>query len=83
MMARKGKKPAKEFDLRVSDDVGYYVCGFVYYVSLEWFWKKEGEKRGRPVLFLHVPTLKGEDELEMGKRLTVALIQGVVESCGL
>jgi len=41
MTTGKAKKPAKEFDLRVSDDVGYYVCGFVYYVSLEWFWKRE------------------------------------------
>ncbi|TVY38791.1 Pyroglutamyl-peptidase [Lachnellula occidentalis] len=68
-------------DVRGSDDVGNYICGFIYYLSLEHFWEKgdgDGEKK---VLFLHVPHLKGEKELEKGKEITVNLIKAIAESC--
>jgi pyroglutamyl-peptidase len=74
---------SKEVDLRTSDCVGNYVCGFVYYTSLEWFWKKNGPQGERKVLFLHVPMLEGKEDFEKGKDITVALIKGVIGSCQL
>jgi len=67
-------------DLRISDDVGSYVCGFVYYTSLEWFWKRDKEMR---VLFLHVPPLNGEEEVEKGVKITMALIEAIGKSSHL
>jgi pyroglutamyl-peptidase len=72
----KGRGMAKEWDLKASDDVGNYVCGFVYYISLEWLWKK---KKAAKVLFFHVPNLKSKEEFERGRDITVALIKAVVE----
>ena len=63
---KKGKLLSKqiqsstEVDLRLSDDVGNYVCGLLYYVSLKWFWSKD--KSGM-ALFLHIPQLTGQAEL--------------------
>ncbi|KAH7407139.1 hypothetical protein BKA64DRAFT_408099 [Cadophora sp. MPI-SDFR-AT-0126] len=77
----KGKKGSSAVDVRTSDDVGNYVCGFVYYASLEWFWRKRGPQGERRVLFFHVP--KMECDFEQGKDITVALIKGVIGSCAL
>lgn len=79
----KGEGSSKEVDLRTSDDVGNYVCGFVYYAALEWFWKKNGPQGERKVLFFHVPMLKGERDFEKGKDVTIALIKGIIKSCQL
>jgi pyrrolidone-carboxylate peptidase len=70
-------------DLRTSDDVGYYVCGFVYYTTLEWFWKTNGAQGLRRVLFLHVPKLEGTKDFEKGKDVAIALIKAVIDSCGM
>jgi pyroglutamyl-peptidase len=64
-------------DLRVSDDVGNYVCGFAYYLSLEKFWRLGAS---RPVLFFHVPPLSSKKDIEDGIKITIALIQAVVGS---
>lgn len=74
----KGKN-GKEWELRASDDVGSYVCGFVYYASLEYFWKKYGGQGKRNVVFLHVPPLK-EDEIGKSVEIVVALIKALLES---
>jgi pyroglutamyl-peptidase len=57
--------------------VGSYVCGFVYYASLEHLWKK-GEQTS--VVFMHVPPLTGKDDVAKGERVTLALIQALAES---
>ncbi|TVY91734.1 Pyroglutamyl-peptidase [Lachnellula willkommii] len=75
------KEGAGEEDVRGGDDVGSYVCGFVYYLSLEMFWKRGGGGGEGKVLFLHVPYLKGAEELERGKEVTVSLIKAIAESC--
>ena len=77
----KGKEKMNTVDIRTSDDVGNYVCGFVYYASLEWFWRKYGPQGERRVLFFHVPKMEGI--VEQGRDVTVALIKGVIGSCGL
>jgi pyrrolidone-carboxylate peptidase len=69
----------KTADVRAVDDVGNYVCGFVYYLSLEHFRKRgDAEKK---VVFFHVPWLKGEKELERGKEVTVGLVRAIAEVC--
>jgi len=70
----RGKQKGKtEVDVRVSDDVGDFVCGFIYYATL----KEMGERRD--AVFLHVPPLLTADALSYGVELTVALIKALVE----
>lgn len=68
----------KGVDVRLSDDVGSYVCGFVYYTSLEHYWKREDANKA--VVFMHVPPLNGEKDIEKGKGVVVSLIQSLAES---
>lgn len=75
----KSKAENRNWELKASDDVGSYVCGFVYYASLEYFWRKNGGLGKRNVVFLHVPPLK-EDEIGKGVEIVVALIKALVES---
>lgn len=67
----------KDVDLRTSDDVGSYVCGFVYYVSMEYSWKKG---RGMPVVFMHVPPLPRKEDIAKGEKVILALIRAISES---
>ncbi|KAF2084572.1 peptidase C15, pyroglutamyl peptidase I-like protein [Saccharata proteae CBS 121410] len=69
-------------EIRASDDVGSFLCGFVYFASLAWFWKRGWEEavEDRPVIFLHVPDCPGEKEIEQGVLVTEALIRALVES---
>ncbi|KAH7357267.1 hypothetical protein BKA65DRAFT_548649 [Rhexocercosporidium sp. MPI-PUGE-AT-0058] len=84
MTAGKSKGKDKAIaDVRTSDDVGNYVCGFVYYASLEWFWKKYGPQGERKVLFFHVPNMHGGDDYERGKYVAITLIEAVISSCGM
>ncbi|KAF8848515.1 peptidase C15, pyroglutamyl peptidase I-like protein [Acephala macrosclerotiorum] len=78
--AGKGKTKNKMSELRASDDVGCYVCGFVYYASLEYYWKRDGSQGKRRVLFLHVPKLEGAEEIIRGRDITIDLIKAVSES---
>ncbi|KAF2399877.1 peptidase C15, pyroglutamyl peptidase I-like protein [Trichodelitschia bisporula] len=72
----RGAGLADRIDAQISDDVGTYLCAFVYYLSLHHFWKAGGE---RPVVFFHVPRQAGED-VEAGVGATVGLIRSLVES---
>ena len=71
----KGKGKGGEVDVRLSDDVGDYVCGFLYYGSLLEMGKR---KARRDVVFLHVPPLEGEEEIEKGRTVVVELIKALV-----
>lgn len=62
-------------DVRLSDDVGTYVCGFMYYVSLLGMEKKKGR---RDVTFLHVPPLQGQGEIDVGVQVVKELIIALV-----
>ncbi|GME25850.1 hypothetical protein GTA08_BOTSDO06451 [Neofusicoccum parvum] len=65
--------------VRPSDDVGSFLCGFIYYTSLAWWWEREGEVEvKRPVLFLHVPACPDERDVERGRDITVELIKAMV-----
>jgi len=73
-------------DLRPSDDPGIYLCGFIYYVSMAWYWKRNmgmmgtSSNKDRPVVFLHVPDLPSESETEQGRQVTIGLIKALVAS---
>lgn len=72
----KGKKNAKQMvDVRLSDDVGTYVCGLNYYVSLLEMQKLTGK---REVVFLHVPRLEGDEEIGIGVRVVEELVKELV-----
>ncbi|KAK6846200.1 peptidase C15- pyroglutamyl peptidase I-like protein [Apiospora arundinis] len=70
------KEALKEVDVRLSDDVGTYVCGFIYYLSL-----LEMAKRGKKknTIFFHVPPLGTEEDVETGLKVTESLIQSLVD----
>lgn len=61
-------------DVRLSDDVGTYVCGFQYYTSMLEMQKRKG---ARDVVFFHVPRLESEDEIKVGIRVTEELIKAL------
>ncbi len=63
-------------DVRWSDDVGFYLCGFIYYTGLA----ELGKTRPRDVAFMHVPNLQGDDEIATGVDVTIELINSLVES---
>lgn len=64
-------------DVRPSDDPGTYLCAFVYYLSMAWFYRR-GEER--PVAFCHVPNLLSEEEIKTGIEVVVGLIYALVTS---
>jgi pyroglutamyl-peptidase len=70
-------RTSNSVDVRASDDVGNYVCGFAYYLSLAKVVQTKGKGR---VVFLHVPPLEGEREIEKGVEVTIALIKAIVET---
>jgi len=65
-------------DIRPSDDPGTFLCGFIYYLSMSWYWKKQAEER--PVMFLHVPNLPKDEDIEEGRTVALGLIRALVES---
>ena len=71
--AQVGKGP----DLRTSDDVGSYVCGFVYYTSLEYLWKRENAS---PNVFMHIPPLPDRGDVDRGMKVTLGLIRALAET---
>jgi pyroglutamyl-peptidase len=73
-----GKGKSKEqhmVQVKASDDVGTYVCGFEYYISMLEMQKRSGKK---DVGFLHVPNLQSEEEVGVGVRVTEELIRALV-----
>ncbi|KAH8647174.1 hypothetical protein BX600DRAFT_518457 [Xylariales sp. PMI_506] len=74
----KGAKKGDITDVRLSDDVGTYVCGLVYYTSLAEMSKRNDGARN--VVFLHVPPLSGDVQLETGTEAVLSLILALVET---
>ncbi|KAI8939683.1 hypothetical protein NX059_003441 [Plenodomus lindquistii] len=66
-------------DVRISQDPGNFLCGFIYYNSLAHYYSLEtGE---RPVMFLHVPDIsRSENKMKEGLDVTIALIKALVKS---
>lgn len=88
LQARKGKGQKRAAaakvqeaipDVRVTDDVGNYVCGFLYYTSLAELERRDPGGGKRNVVFLHVPMLSGEEEIAMGVATVSALVQALGE----
>lgn len=62
-------------DVQLSDDVGTYVCGFNYYVGSLEMQKQSARKE---VVFLHVPRLQNDEEVQIGARVVQELIGALV-----
>ncbi|KAF1951507.1 peptidase C15, pyroglutamyl peptidase I-like protein [Byssothecium circinans] len=73
----KGKQERRIVDVRLSDDVGTYMCGFMFYVSLLEMGK--GRNGRRDVVFLHVPGLQATEEIDTGVNVTTKAIEALVE----
>ncbi|KAF2469054.1 peptidase C15, pyroglutamyl peptidase I-like protein [Lindgomyces ingoldianus] len=63
-------------DVRWSDNVGTYLCGFIYFTDMV----EMGKAGKRNVAFMHVPMLEDEEEITTGVEVTVALVKAIVES---
>jgi pyroglutamyl-peptidase len=77
-----GLKEQQQFhtdDVRWSDAVGEYLCAFIYYADMVEM-SRNGKAKRRDVSFMHVPLLLSEDELNVGVKVTVDLIQALVGS---
>ncbi|KAF2707905.1 peptidase C15, pyroglutamyl peptidase I-like protein [Pleomassaria siparia CBS 279.74] len=68
-------KGGQQVDVRLSDDVGNYVCGFMYYISLLEMQKSSGR---RDTVFFHVPYMESEEEIRVGVRVAEELIRALV-----
>ncbi|PSN64981.1 peptidase C15, pyroglutamyl peptidase I-like protein [Corynespora cassiicola Philippines] len=66
-------------EVRWSDAVGIYLCGFIYYAALAEA-ETAGKSGDRDVAFMHVPMLRGEEEISLGVDVTVELIHSLVET---
>jgi len=76
---RRWKAGLMDEDIRPSDDAGHYLCDFIYYTSLVEYWRRY-PSGDRPVVFLHVPGDAEAEDIERGRRITLALIRALVES---
>jgi len=65
------------FEVKASDGVGRYLCGFVYYTSLANYesMEKGGEK---PVLFLHTPFCPTQEDLDKGREAVIKVVESMV-----
>lgn len=63
-------------DLRVTDGVGSYICGFIYYAALRWYWERKQRQR---VVFLHVPMLEGQVQVTQGVDAVLRLVKALCE----
>ncbi|OAG02304.1 peptidase C15, pyroglutamyl peptidase I-like protein [Paraphaeosphaeria sporulosa] len=66
-------------DVRWSDNVGTYLCAFIYYASMVEM-SRETVGGRRDTAFMHVPMLRSEAELQMGVNITVELVQSLVDT---
>lgn len=76
--------PAAGADCRPSENAGHYLCDYVYFNSLAWFGRRNGNlggcnSRDRPVLFFHVPADSAPEALEKGREVAIALIGAMVD----
>ncbi|CAG5156507.1 uncharacterized protein ALTATR162_LOCUS4304 [Alternaria atra] len=72
----KGKgKSRQPIEVTLSDDVGSYVCGFNYYISLL---EMQKHTTKREVVFFHVPKLETEEEIQTGVKVAEGLIRALV-----
>lgn len=65
-----------EVQLRLSDDIGHSLSGFLYYAGLVERWRKREE---RNVLFLHVKSECDDETLQEGREVVMAVIRAAVE----
>ncbi|KAI9720580.1 MAG: hypothetical protein M1812_002760 [Candelaria pacifica] len=83
---RRWKNELPDIDIRPSTDAGHYLCDFIYYASLAYFYKRAagaiGEEKGgeTPVMFLHVPGEAEKEDIERGREVAIGLIRGMVGS---
>lgn len=63
-------------DVQWSDNVGTFLCAFIYYTGLV----EAGKKGSRDLTFMHVPYLKTEEQISAGVDITIELLNSMVES---
>jgi pyrrolidone-carboxylate peptidase len=66
-----------DFDIRISEDAGRYLCDYIYYTSLAHLFRKGEERR---VIFLHVPSDSSDTAVKAGVEITLELIRAIVQS---
>lgn len=74
---RRWRTALPDYDIRVSEDAGRFLCDFIYYSSLAHLQKKGEDKR---VVFLHVPVDSDDASVQAGVDITIELIRAMVQS---
>ncbi|KAI9675783.1 MAG: hypothetical protein M1829_003208 [Trizodia sp. TS-e1964] len=75
----KGGASDANVTLALSDDAGRYLCEFLLYADLSFWWASRATE-APTVLFLHIPGDAEQSDLERDARVVVALLRSVVES---
>ncbi|KAI9890582.1 MAG: hypothetical protein M1814_003780 [Vezdaea aestivalis] len=69
----------KSFDVRKSEDAGLYLCEFIYYCSLRWWWLDGSPDHAPGIVFLHIPAEVKEADIDRAAKvvqeLAIALVQ--------
>ena len=71
----------------ISEDAGNFVCGLLYFTVLAELERgRKKRKDAQPThakvvqaVFLHVPPLRTEEELDVGRRVVEALVKAIAE----
>lgn len=64
-------------DVRLSNDPGHFLCGFIYYEGLVERWRKHQD---RNVLFLHTKGETDDDTVAEGREVALAIVRAAIES---
>ncbi|CAI6337843.1 unnamed protein product [Periconia digitata] len=79
--------PDPDDEVRWSDNVGFYLCGFIYYAGMvqkSRMTAAEGSANARvgkrDTVFMHVPLLISDEEIGVGVDVTTELVQSLVEN---
>lgn len=62
-------------DVRLSNDPGNFLCGFIYYAGLVERWRFEEEQN---VVFVHVRSDVDEETVQEGREVAMAVIRAAV-----
>lgn len=79
--------PDPNDEVRWSDAVGFYLCGFIYYAGMVQKSVQPAAEASpqarvgkRDTVFMHVPLLLTEEEIGVGVNVTTELVQSLVET---